>query len=277
LGLLAICMSLVVWQQPVERALAQPGYMTNCGFDGYLGPTDDGSTGPVTLPFTVRFGGVFRNQVYINNNGNLTFGGPLRAYTPFELSHSNRPIIAPFFADVDTRSIASNDVRYGSATFDGRKAFCVDWFSNGKRALGVGYFNRHFDKENYFQLILVERPSKFPGRFDIIFNYSGIEWESGNSSGGVNGLGGICARAGYSDAIGSWREIPGSGECGELLDVAPATGLPNTGTGLIYTSNIGIPGRWVFHRLARPRSLSWRPAEPFRGFLKALVLIRFHT
>jgi hypothetical protein len=58
--------------------------------------------GPVSLGFTVNFGGAF-SSVYINNNGNLTFGSSLSAYTPFPLSTSTMPIIAPFFADVDTR------------------------------------------------------------------------------------------------------------------------------------------------------------------------------
>ena len=45
------------------------------------------------------------------------------------------PIIAPFFADVDTRGSGSDIVTYsyGNTTYNGRPAFCVDW-------VNVGYF-----------------------------------------------------------------------------------------------------------------------------------------
>src|SRR5262245_53105786 len=38
-----------------------------------LAASDDGSTGQVALGFTANFFGVSSNQVYVNNNGNLTF------------------------------------------------------------------------------------------------------------------------------------------------------------------------------------------------------------
>src|SRR5688572_26911375 len=73
--------------------------------------TDDGSSAAVNLAFPINFFGTVYNQVFVNNNGNITFDGPLSQFTPSGLAGTNRVIIAPFFADVDTRG--GGVVRYG--------------------------------------------------------------------------------------------------------------------------------------------------------------------
>ena len=155
-------------------------------------------------------------QLFVNNNGNVTFGAPLSAFTPFGLVDTQQAIIAPFFADVDTRGAGSGIVRFG--TPPGRPdLFVVDWIS-------VGYFDQHDDKLNSFQLILQDLsavPDFAPGDFRIIFNYDRIQWETGDASGGTNGLGGSSARVGFSNGSGqpgTFFELPGSGENGALLD-----------------------------------------------------------
>jgi hypothetical protein len=90
-----------------------PGFRENT-----FGPNDDGSypcTGKeggtpgdctpaaIPLPFPVDFYGSPYQSLYINNNGNLTFGAPLSVYTPESLNQIGVPMIAPFRADVDTR------------------------------------------------------------------------------------------------------------------------------------------------------------------------------
>lgn len=221
---------------PAETPTATPGAKTVKPLEGCkehtLPANDDGSTDAVSLPFTASYFGSEYGELFINNNGNVTFGGPLGQYTPAELASMDLAIIAPLFADVDTRDPGSAQVTYGDATFEGRPALCVNWD-------GVGYFDLHVDKLNEFQLLLVDRSDVAPGDFDIIFNYGQIQWETGDESGGVDGLGGISARAGYADGAGTAFELPGSGENGALLDSSP--------TGLIHDS-LGAPesGRYVF-------------------------------
>lgn len=43
-------------------------------------------------------------SMYVNTNGNVTFNGGLYSYTPGTINAGTSPIIAPFWADVDTRS-----------------------------------------------------------------------------------------------------------------------------------------------------------------------------
>jgi hypothetical protein len=43
-----------------------------------LPATDDGSSSEVQLPFTLGFFGQSFTSAFVNNNGNVTFGGPLQ-------------------------------------------------------------------------------------------------------------------------------------------------------------------------------------------------------
>ena len=201
-----------------------------------LPPNDDGSSPLVPIGFDVNFFGSTHSAVYVNNNGNITFDAPLSTYTPFGLLNTNRKIIAPFFGDVDTRSTGSEPVRYGwgPGVYQGRDAFCVNWEN-------VGYYSNRTDKLNTFQLVLVERSDRRAGDFDAIFNYAQIQWETGDASGGVDGLGGNSARVGFSNGTSPELsfELAGSGDNGAFLDSSP--------TGLIYRSiNTTVPGRMVF-------------------------------
>jgi hypothetical protein len=204
-----------------------------------LARNDDGSTGLINITGTfangLNFFGATYNGLYVNNNGNVTFTGPLATFTPFGLTGATGvPIIAPFFADVDTRNVGSGITSYGTGTFDGRAAFGVTWPA-------VGYYELNVDRLNTFQLLLVNRSDTGMGNFDIYFNYDQIQWETGDASGGTNGLGGNSAVAGYSrgtGVAGTFFQLPGSAVDGALLD-----GGANS---LSANSNIGIAGRYLF-------------------------------
>jgi hypothetical protein len=205
------------------------------GFDSNTLPAnDDESTGAVSIGFDVNFFGTHYSSLFVNNNGNVTFDSPLSDFTPFNLSTTGHVIIAPFFADVDTR--LGNVVTYGTGTVGGHKAFGVNW-------PGVGYYGAHIDKLDSFQLLLIDRSDIASGDFDIEFNYGQIQWETGDASGGVGGLGGFSARVGFSNGTqqpGSSFELPGSAVNGAFLD-------SNHQTGLVHSSfNSSALGRFDF-------------------------------
>jgi hypothetical protein len=109
----------------------------------------------------------------------------------------------------------------------------------------VGYYNAHTDKLNDFQAVLIDRSDTGQGNFDIEFNYGQLLWESGDQSGGVNGIGGASARAGFSFGSGQnlqTFELSGSGVNGALLDGGPSE------TSLVQNSlNSDATGRYLFY------------------------------
>ena len=238
----AVILTAALLAQPVvaQAVTESPGAVINAADcnENVLNANDDSSTQSVPLPFGVNFYGTSFQSLWVNNNGNVTFDGPLSAYTPFGLSGTSKQIIAPFFADVDTRGVGSQPVRYGwgDTTYEGHRAFCVNW-------VNVGYYAGHADKLNSFQLLLVNREdSSNPGDFDIVFNYDKIQWETGDASGGVGGLGGTSASAGFSNGSGQEGtsfQLAGSLANGAFLDSSP-TGLTQTST------DSAVSGRHIF-------------------------------
>lgn len=230
------------------------------GFDEFKLPAnDDGSTEEVSLGFSIKIfpalnGPTLWTRCFVNNNGNITIGTPASAFTPIPLQSSVQKIpgliglIAPFWADVDTRSApeihsGAREVTYGYGTVNGHLAFGVNWFD-------VGYFSNEIDKLNRFQLVLIDRSDHaLSGNFDIEFNYNQVIWETGSypDGGGKNGYGGYPARCGITNGIDSTIELTHSGETIVQLDENPGSGQPNYSTGLIYRSRSSIlPGRFVF-------------------------------
>lgn len=207
------------------------------GFNSNSFPAnDDGATGAINLGFTANFFGVLRTQTYVSNNGYVTFNSGQGTYTPYGLAagYVGQPIIAAYFADVDTRGSASSLVTYGTGTFDGHDTFGVNY-------VDVGYYPAASDKLNSFQILLVNRADISTGDFDIYFNYDEILWETGSASGGSNGFGGVSASAGFNagtGTAGTYYQLPGSLVNGALID-----GGSNS---LTANSNMGVAGRYLF-------------------------------
>lgn len=194
---------------------------------------DDNSTPSVSIGFSANFFGSNYANLFVNNNGNITFNSALNTYTPFGLTNNSFPIIAPFFADVDTRNPASGVTQYGSGTIAGHNVFGVNW-------INVGYYPSQSNLLNSFQLILTDRSDIGAGDFDIEFNYDKIQWETGSASGGTGGFGGTSAAAGYTDGGANDFEFAGSRVHSAFLDSNPG--------GLIHGSrNSNVLGRYVFN------------------------------
>jgi len=249
LSVVCIAISLTALSVDAQAGAVRPGFnSTSDGrnddgtFTAPAGCTNSGNGGTcgagtaVSLGFTANFFGLPFTTAFINTNGNITFDQALSTFTPFGLTNTARQIIAPFFADVDTRNVASGVVTFGNGSVDGHTAFGVNW-------INVGYFNQHVDKTNSFQLILIDRSDIGQGDFDIEFNYDRVAWETGDASGGHNGLGGSSATAGFSNgtgAAGTFFQFLGSGVPGGLLDDNAATGLIN------HSLNSDVLGRYDF-------------------------------
>jgi hypothetical protein len=239
--------------------------------DNLLAANDDGSSPEVTLPFPVNYFGNRYSSAYVNNNGNVTFTKPLSTFSPIPLLAAQLPIIAPFFADVDTTGtspVPSGLVTYGDTTYQGQPAFCVNWRN-------VGYFPGQTDKLDSFQLLLVKRSDAGSGDFDIVYNYDRVQWDTAGpaveaSARPATQFGGGAARVGFSNGTSNSLELTGSGQAGELVD---------WGEYALTAGEQGStqPGRYVFPvragQDAGPDTLTGRvtdtatPADPIAGAL----------
>jgi PKD repeat protein len=157
---------------------------------------DDNSIGPIALPFTFNLFGKNYTSVYVNNNGNVSFNARISTYDPDGFPLSGIDMVAPFWADVDTRG--TGGVYYKAEA----TRFTIVWYH-------VGYYNQNTDKVNTFKLIITNGTDATIGAGNnVAFMYGDMQWTAGQltdgSEGGVGepGLGGSPATVGLNSGIG---------------------------------------------------------------------------
>lgn len=156
-----------------------------------LPANDDGSTPAVSLPFTFNLFGNNYTQLYINNNGNVTFDASNGDFTATGFP-SSFDMIAPFWADVDTRGFGSGLVYYKAEA----TRFTIIWYQ-------VGYYDSKADKRNTFKLILTDGTDAIIGAGNnVAFFYGNMQWTTGDASGGTDGFGGSPATVGLNNGQG---------------------------------------------------------------------------
>ena len=153
---------------------------------------DDGFTDAIPLSFSFLFYGTPFNEVFINNNGNLSFGNPYSTFTPQGFPIANFPMVAPFWGDVDTRAAESGLVYYKLEA----NRMIVIWDS-------VGYYGSHADKRNTFEVIITDGTDPLVGiGNNICFSFGDMQWTTGDASGGSGGFGGSPATVGANKGDG---------------------------------------------------------------------------
>jgi hypothetical protein len=166
------------------------------------GRNDDGFRGPISFGYTLsNFFGQDYTSFYLNNNGNITFGGGLAAYTPQGPQGATQPVIAPYFADVDTRGALSGLVYYNTSI---PNETIITWDH-------VGYFGAHDNLLDTFQLVVRGPGFVIPaGQGQIGFFWNTMQWETGDASGGSGGFGGTPAAVGFGDGLSNGYVLQGS-------------------------------------------------------------------
>jgi gliding motility-associated-like protein len=153
---------------------------------------DDGSSPVVNLPFTFCLYGNNYTSLYINNNGNVSFGTSYGTFSSSSFPSASYTMVAPFWADVDTRNNGSGLVYYKVTPTH----IIVRWRN-------VGYFSSQADKTNDFQLILTNgNDTIIPLGTNVSFCYGDMQWTTGSASGGSGGFGGTPATVGANKGDG---------------------------------------------------------------------------
>lgn len=186
------------------------------------GRNDDGFRA-VDLGFNVTFFGQTYNSLFINNNGNVSFGAGISTYVPTGPTGATAPVISPFFGDVDTRGAGSGVVHYNLSA----NQLIVTWDN-------VGYFNSHDSALASFQLVLRGDGYVVPtGEGTIGFFYKNMGWEGTDTS--------TVSAAGFGDGLGNSETLQSSLAPGlkDILqnhslwfeaDRAPVTAVPEPST-----------------------------------------------
>jgi len=156
-----------------------------------MSPNDDGSSSLIALPFSFNLYGDQYTTCYINNNGNVSFGTPYGTFTASGFPSADYVMVAPFWADVDTRG--GGQVLYRITP----TALYVNW-------VDVGYYSMMYDKLDNFQLIITDGTDPVIGiGNNVAFCYRDMQWTTGAASGGVNGFGGTPSTTGANRGNGT--------------------------------------------------------------------------
>lgn len=152
------------------------------GGTGAFHSCDDGSFGPVSLPFVFCYYGDTITSIYINNNGNVSFNNPYSTFTSSPFPSTNYNMITPFWSDIDTRSSISG-------TSNGRVRYKVTPTSLIVKWDSVGRFPMNGSLRNSFQLTLTNgSDTAVPGGNNVSFCFGDMQWPASGltSTTGIN-------------------------------------------------------------------------------------------
>ncbi|XP_063292244.1 alpha-tectorin-like [Pelobates fuscus] len=201
---------------------------------------DDGTSGKIQMRHSFKYFGEIYRDLFVNNNGAISFDAEVTKYTPDPFPIEDICIITPYWADSDNE--IEGKVFYSERTdsetleriekdmahyfpnlyFKPVWSFVATWYK-------MAYYGSESDKTNTFQAILTTDNH----RSIVMFNYGDMQWTTGTASGGdpLTGLGGVPAQAGFNTK-GNHFSIPGS-QTDHILNVKTS-------------SNVETPGRWIF-------------------------------
>lgn len=228
------------------------GYGTEC-----LSHNDDGSSAEIDLspffPHGLQFFDGSHDVAYVNTNGNITFNGPVPTYTPEAFPVADQPMIAPYWADVDIRTMFG-DCRGGDWTSEPGDAGCEDppengvwWFLEPGRMIvtwdRVGYYDCNNDLRMSFQLVLTAvEGCTGVGDFDVEFRFNLCQWHTGDASGGWEGL---CDPFPVLDPCTPAQAGFDAGNAADYVEI-PGSRTEDIHTILCTDSNVGEPGIWRY-------------------------------
>lgn len=162
---------------------------------------NDDDSAVLTLPFSFDLYGQIFTTVFINNNGTLSFGQEYATFTREAFPVVGFPMVAPFWADVDTGSASNPIGDVWMKIFDSNgdsvdDTLVVTWDN-------VGSYNQNDTLRNTFQVALSDGSNPMIGLGNnVCFSYDEMCWTTGTASGGAGGFGGTPATVGANHGNG---------------------------------------------------------------------------
>ncbi len=243
-ALLPLCAAALSFAVEARAIPLLTGFGGPTGFgtpDHCVHPNDDGSYAgpgasefaddPVAINLRPAFPGGLSiygrtfGTFFLNTNGNITFNEAVPTFTPDPFPVADQPMIAPWWADVDTRGggqPSNNSICYHIEP----NRIVVTWHN-------VGYYSAHNDRLNDFQMVLsTSSTCTSGGDFDVEFRYNRCEWTTGDASEGKGGFGGIPAQVGFDAGNNrNYVALPQS-RTAAILNVCATSNVPGGAPGL---------------------------------------------
>jgi Hint domain/Nidogen-like/RTX calcium-binding nonapeptide repeat (4 copies) len=186
------------------------------------GNNDDGSVqvnvGSVFGVDGIDFFGTTYSSLYINSNGNISFGSANTDYQTSNLGAETVPTIAPFWGDVNLNS--GGEIYWDLDPSAG--TITITWD-------GVAPYTG--SGANSFQVVLTSTGS---GDFNVEFIYEDIQWTTGYSQ---------VAHAGITDGGANDIILPGSGNAATMAGYETydfGTADPNGTTGFTFSGGVPV-------------------------------------
>lgn len=149
----------------------------------------------IALGFDFQFYEYDYPSVFINSNGNVSFGEDFVNFVPQAFCLQGPAMIAPYFSDVDL----SKGGRISFYQDPDKHYVIINW-------MDVAFFGcgSACDLRNTYQLILTDGSIHelngvlLPKGSNVIINYGDMQWTGGVASGGYGGFGGQAATVGIN-------------------------------------------------------------------------------
>lgn len=154
---------------------------------------DDDSASVPAFGFNFNLYGTNHGGGYVNNNGNISFGAPFSTFTSTGFPVNGFPMVAPFWADVDTGNVNNQIGHVWQRLYDSNgdsfnDTFVVTWDN-------VGWYNEQGTERNTFQVAISTGQNPRMGNNTVCFSYDDMQWTTGQASGG-GPFGGTAATVG---------------------------------------------------------------------------------
>ena len=220
--------------------------------DSELPAGDDSFSESIEIEVPFKYFDKEERRLIVNVNGAISFGEGLAYYTPYcGALNIRKPMITPYWADVDTKPEIGGNIFYRQTTdpemlkkadlelknilpktFTSEWLFIATWFNVsyfGSDSCGDRPLN-HYPRNTFQTILAHDGFHSF-----VIFLYNNLQWVAGTASGGDRclGIGGFPAKIGF--------------DAGDGINffAVPASCTPNVQS-VGWTSNTNSSGRWVF-------------------------------
>lgn len=175
-----------------EKATGCSGYFPPPGPSLPSTSIDDGwaSASPFNLPFTFCFYGQSFNQVWMNNNGNISFNNGISSFTSSAFPSIGNTMIAAFWADF---YLTTGGTMHATIT---PTAAIFNW-------VNMGYYSNQNDKINTCQIVITNGADPLVLEGNAAIHFADMQWTTGSASMGVAGFGGEPATVGANSGNGT--------------------------------------------------------------------------